>query len=118
VPALTLQADTDVIVRVDTTTIFGSDLHILKGDTPEVTTVGASWATRPWAPSKRLGPGSRRLPSGTGSLSPASVPAAPAGSVAKVGFAAHHFGLHNVMDAYDTFARASDTGSVKVVLSR
>jgi alcohol dehydrogenase len=38
VPALTLQADTDVIVRVDTTTICGSDLHILKGDTPEVTT--------------------------------------------------------------------------------
>ena len=38
VPAPTLQADTDVIVRVDTTTICGSDLHILKGDTPEVTT--------------------------------------------------------------------------------
>jgi alcohol dehydrogenase len=37
VPAPTLQADTDVIVRVDTTTICGSDLHILKGDTPEVT---------------------------------------------------------------------------------
>jgi alcohol dehydrogenase len=34
----TLQADTDAIVRVDTTTICGSDLHILKGDTPEVTT--------------------------------------------------------------------------------
>ncbi len=30
-------ADTDIIVRVDTTTICGSDLHILKGDTPEVT---------------------------------------------------------------------------------
>ena len=37
VPVPTLQADTDVIVRVDTTTICGSDLHILKGDTPEVT---------------------------------------------------------------------------------
>jgi alcohol dehydrogenase len=32
-----LQDDTDAIVRVDTTTICGSDLHILKGDTPEVT---------------------------------------------------------------------------------
>ena len=32
-----VQADTDVVVRVDTTTICGSDLHILKGDTPEVT---------------------------------------------------------------------------------
>jgi len=38
VPQPTLQADTDAIVRVDTTTICGSDLHILKGDTPEVTT--------------------------------------------------------------------------------
>ncbi len=37
VPIPTLQVDTDVIVRVDTTTICGSDLHILKGDTPEVT---------------------------------------------------------------------------------
>ncbi len=37
VSAPTLQADTDIIVRVDKTTICGSDLHILKGDTPEVT---------------------------------------------------------------------------------
>ena len=37
VPDPVLDADTDIIVRVDTTTICGSDLHILKGDTPEVT---------------------------------------------------------------------------------
>ena len=30
----TLQASTDAIVRVDTTTICGTDLHILKGDLP------------------------------------------------------------------------------------
>ena len=29
--------NTDAIVRVDCTTICGSDLHILKGDVPEVT---------------------------------------------------------------------------------
>src|SRR5580698_6062859 len=29
-----LIADTDAIVRVDTTTICGTDLHILKGDLP------------------------------------------------------------------------------------
>lgn len=29
--------DTDAVVRVDATTICGSDLHILKGDVPEVT---------------------------------------------------------------------------------
>jgi alcohol dehydrogenase len=28
---------TDVIVQVDTTTICGTDLHILKGDVPAVT---------------------------------------------------------------------------------
>jgi alcohol dehydrogenase len=37
VPDPMLQADTDAIVRVDCTTICGSDLHILKGDVPEVT---------------------------------------------------------------------------------
>jgi alcohol dehydrogenase len=34
VPRPTLAADTDAIVRVDTTTICGTDLHILKGDVP------------------------------------------------------------------------------------
>jgi alcohol dehydrogenase len=34
VPRPTLLADTDAIVRVDTTTICGTDLHILKGDVP------------------------------------------------------------------------------------
>jgi alcohol dehydrogenase len=33
----TLREDTDAVVRVDTTTICGTDLHILKGDVPAVT---------------------------------------------------------------------------------
>jgi alcohol dehydrogenase len=37
VPDPKLVAPTDVIVRVDTTTICGTDLHILKGDVPAVT---------------------------------------------------------------------------------
>ena len=37
VPKPTLQDDTDAIVRVDTTTICGTDLHIMKGDVPAVT---------------------------------------------------------------------------------
>lgn len=37
VPKPTLQADTDAVVRVDATTICGTDLHILKGDVPAVT---------------------------------------------------------------------------------
>src|SRR5687767_15824409 len=32
-----IQDPTDVIVRIDTTTICGTDLHILKGDVPAVT---------------------------------------------------------------------------------
>ena len=37
VPEPQMQAATDAIVRVDTTTICGTDLHILKGDVPGVT---------------------------------------------------------------------------------
>ena len=37
VPMPVIQADTDAIVRVDAVTICGTDLHILKGDVPEVT---------------------------------------------------------------------------------
>ncbi len=37
VPDPVLIDDTDAIVRVDATTICGTDLHILKGDVPEVT---------------------------------------------------------------------------------
>lgn len=37
VPKPVLIDDTDAIVRVDATTICGSDLHILKGDVPETT---------------------------------------------------------------------------------
>ena len=37
VPEPTIQDDTDAIVRVDSVTICGTDLHILKGDVPAVT---------------------------------------------------------------------------------
>lgn len=37
VPDPTIVDPTDAIVRVDTTTICGTDLHILKGDVPETT---------------------------------------------------------------------------------
>jgi alcohol dehydrogenase len=37
VPQPTIIDDTDAIVRVDAVTICGTDLHILKGDVPEVT---------------------------------------------------------------------------------
>ncbi len=37
VPDPTIQEPTDAIVRIDASTICGTDLHILKGDVPEVT---------------------------------------------------------------------------------
>ena len=37
VPDRVIQQPTDVIVRIETTTICGTDLHILKGDVPAVT---------------------------------------------------------------------------------
>jgi threonine dehydrogenase-like Zn-dependent dehydrogenase len=37
VPKSEVVADSDAIVRVDATTICGTDLHILKGDVPAVT---------------------------------------------------------------------------------
>ena len=37
VPDPTIQSPTDAIVQIDTTTICGTDLHILKGDVPAVT---------------------------------------------------------------------------------
>jgi len=49
VPKPQLLHDTDAIVRVDITTICGSDLHILKGDVPEVN-VGLILVTRRLAP--------------------------------------------------------------------
>src|ERR1700675_4143592 len=36
VPDPKIQEPTDVIVRIDSSTICGTDLHILKGDVPEV----------------------------------------------------------------------------------
>src|ERR1700690_1196301 len=38
VPDPAIQDDTDAIGQVDIATICGTDLHILKGDTPEVAT--------------------------------------------------------------------------------
>ena len=45
--------DGDAIVRVDATTICGTDLHILKGDVPEVHRRAGSSAMRPSGPSRR-----------------------------------------------------------------
>jgi alcohol dehydrogenase len=40
------------------------------------------------------------------------------GQVAAGRFVTHHFGLEQIVEAYDVFGRAADTGALKVVLSR
>ena len=32
-------------------------------------------------------------------------------------FVTHHFAMHDMLEAYDTFARAADTGALKVVIT-
>ena len=53
-PRPLIVADTDAIVRVDAVTICGTDLHILKGDVPEVTA-----GTHPRPRGRRHGRGDR-----------------------------------------------------------
>jgi alcohol dehydrogenase len=50
-PDPSIQQPTDAIVRIDSATICGTDLHILKGDVPEVQP--RSSVTRPWEPWSR-----------------------------------------------------------------
>ena len=50
-----IEAPTDAIVQITSSTICGTDLHILKGDVPEVLRARSS-ATRPSASSSRPGP--------------------------------------------------------------
>ena len=67
VPKPTIQVDTDAIVKVDTVTICGTDLHILKGDVAAVTdgrilgheAVGTVEQVGPGV--KNVGPGDRVL---------------------------------------------------------
>src|SRR5471032_2460583 len=62
--------DTDAIVRVDATTICGTDLHILKGDLPAVTdgrilgheAVGTVESVGTGVKTVRVGDGVRRVP--------------------------------------------------------
>jgi alcohol dehydrogenase len=59
VPDPTIQEPSDIVVEVATTTICGSDLHILKGDVPETTpgTVLGHEAIGPGAHSDHNAPG-------------------------------------------------------------
>ena len=74
---------TDAIVRVEATTICGTDLHIVKGDVPAVTD-GRILATKRSAPSHRSEPPYDASLSATASSFRASLRAARAASAAMV----------------------------------
>ena len=59
----TIKDDTDAIVRVDATTICGTDLHILKGDVPAVTD-GRILGHEAVGTVETVGPGVRRVKPG------------------------------------------------------
>ncbi len=42
---------------------------------------------------------------------------ASGGQLDAAGFVTHHFTMDQMIDAYDTFARAADTGALKVVIT-
>jgi alcohol dehydrogenase len=51
----TIVDSNDAVVRIDTSTICGTDLHILKGDVPE-TTRGPCSVMRPSGPCRKSDP--------------------------------------------------------------
>ena len=63
VPKPTIKDDTDAIVRVDSVTICGTDLHILKGDVPTVTD-GRILGHEAVGTVEEVGPGVRRVKPG------------------------------------------------------
>ena len=81
VPDPKIEDDLDAIVRVDTSTICGTDLHILKGDVPEVEP-GRILGHEAVGTVVETGAGVRSVRRETASSSPASPPAATAASVA------------------------------------
>jgi threonine dehydrogenase-like Zn-dependent dehydrogenase len=89
-----IQEPSDVIVRIDSATICGTDLHILKGDRNVTITTGLvdTFTT------------------------PRLLKLIVEGRLDATPFATHRFPLEETMAAYDTFAAAAETGALKVVL--
>src|SRR5271165_4913160 len=83
VPDATVQEPTDVVVRVDTTTICGTDLHILHGDVAAVTD-GRILGHEAVGTITEVGDAVGGSPSATASWSPPS-PNAVAASTASAG---------------------------------
>ncbi|MFF8841029.1 hypothetical protein [Streptomyces sp. NPDC015130] len=107
----------DAIVRVDAVTICGTDLHILKGDLPEVTSgrvLGKS------ATLHREDLWIKDVTITTGLVDTSSTPMLlrmmAAGRLPSSSLITHRFELGEMEEAHDVFGRAAETGAVKVAL--
>jgi alcohol dehydrogenase len=113
----------DIIVRVDATTICGTDLHILKGDVPEVIP-GRILGHEAVGTVDEVGDGVRTLSPGDRVLVSCISACGTCrfcregryGQIDAKRFVTPHFGLDEFEAAYDVFERAADTGALKVVL--
>ena len=83
VPDPVIQEPTDVIVRIDSSTICGTDLHILKGDVPAVKP-GTILGHEAVGTITELGSAVTTLAVATASWSPASAPVGAAAIAARV----------------------------------
>jgi len=77
-----LEHPSDAILQIDTATICGTDLHILKGDVPTCAE-GAPWATRRSGRWSRPATPWRTCAKATASWSPASRPAGAASTAGR-----------------------------------
>jgi threonine dehydrogenase-like Zn-dependent dehydrogenase len=86
VPDPKILNDSDAIVRITSTTICGTDLHILKGDVPAMTP-GRILGHEAVGTATETGPGCARSSRATTCCSPASRPAAAAATAGSASMA-------------------------------
>jgi threonine dehydrogenase-like Zn-dependent dehydrogenase len=84
VPDPSVEQPTDAIVRIDAVTICGTDLHILKGDVPEVQP-GTILGHEAVGTVVETGREVRTMRTATACSSPASLPAGAAASAVRAG---------------------------------
>lgn len=94
-PGPQLRDDLDAVIGIEAVTICGTDLHILRGDVPEV------------APGRVLA-----------SSTPDLLTLVQSGQLDPSPMVTHTFAIDDMMEAYDVFERAGETGALKVVLTR
>jgi len=135
VPDPEIIGDGDAIVRVDATTICGTDLHILKGDVPAVrkgrilgheavgTIIEVADGGRIANVVLHGAPATlhledewiRDITITTGLVDTSSTPTlmrlVTSGQISAKPFITHHFGLDEWDEAYAVFSRSADTGA-------